>query len=95
MQGLARIRDWLLSIKHEQEISNHFDQRLAEKEFGGKADEAESENKEEQEKDERAYFRLHVGSTSNRMAMILSILAGKAPDGIKRSQDLAALGLDA
>jgi hypothetical protein len=67
VQGLARIRDWLLSIKHEQEISNHFDQRLAEKEFGGKADEAESENKEEQEKDERADFRLHVGSTSNRI----------------------------
>ena len=50
MQGLARIRGWLLSIKHEQEISNHFDQRLAEKEFGGKADEAESEDKEEQKK---------------------------------------------
>jgi hypothetical protein len=95
VQGLARIRGWLLSIKHEQEISNHFDQRLAEKEFGGKADEAESENKEEQEKDDRAYFRLHLGSTSNRMAMILSILAGKAPDGIKCSQDLPALGLDA
>ena len=63
MQGLARIRDWLLSIKHEQEISNHFDQRLAEKEFGRKADEAESENKEEQEKDDRAYFRLHGRGT--------------------------------
>jgi hypothetical protein len=61
VQGLARIRGWLLSIKHEQEISNHFGQRLAEKEFGGKADEAESENKEDQEKDNRADFRFHVG----------------------------------
>lgn len=95
MQGLAGIRGWLLSIKHEQEISNHFGQRLAEQEFGGKADEAESENKEEQEKNNRANFRFHVGQPRNRMAMILSILAGKAPDGIKRSQDLPALGLDA
>jgi hypothetical protein len=58
---VARIQRRLLSIKHKQKISDHFDQRLAEKEFGGKADEAESEDKEEQKKDYRADFRLHVG----------------------------------
>jgi hypothetical protein len=57
----ARIQRRLLSIKHKQKISDHFDQRLAEKEFGGKADEPESEDKEEQKKDYRADFRLHVG----------------------------------
>jgi hypothetical protein len=51
----------LLSVKHEQEISNYLHQWLAEKEFSGEADETEGDNKKEQKKDYRADFRLHVG----------------------------------
>jgi hypothetical protein len=51
----------LLSIHHKQQIFDDFHERLSQKKFGGEADQAESENEEQQKKDDCAEFRLHNG----------------------------------